>query len=195
MYSSAQCLPLFQVSRHGSAGCRSGPLGGCSISPCNDRVWFVVDWPCRTPAGCKQRHGRPREVAMGPDRGAVGSCSGISPTTEARYISRACAPTAGLLNRGTKSSLGWEGGDTVHLGPCQAHRGEATASRGFCSRARGGVFAEVELTPALDDDHSSMLRGTRCSLSPAKQPSELGRSPLSSIVLCARLLGCRSDAR
>ncbi len=66
MYSSAQYLPLFQVSRHGSAGCRSGPLGGCSITPCNDRVWFVVDWPCRTPAGCKQRHGRPREVAMGP---------------------------------------------------------------------------------------------------------------------------------
>jgi hypothetical protein len=71
--------------------------------------------------------------------------------TEARYISRACDPTAGLLNRGTKSSLDWEGGDTVHLGPCQAHRGEATASRGFCSRARGGVFAEVELTPALDE--------------------------------------------
>lgn len=66
MYSSAQYLPLFPVSRHGSAGCRSGPLGGCSITPCNDRVWFVVDWPCRTPAGCKQRHGRPREVAMGP---------------------------------------------------------------------------------------------------------------------------------
>jgi hypothetical protein len=95
------------------------------------------------------------KLRWGPDRGAVGSCSGISPTTEARYISRACDPTAGLLNRGTKSSLDWEEGDTVHLGPCQAHRGEATASRGFCSRARGGVFAEVELTPALDEEDSS----------------------------------------
>ena len=64
--SSAQYLPLFSVSRHGSAGCRSGPLGGCPITLCNDHVWLVVDWPCRTPAGCKQIHGRPRKVAMGP---------------------------------------------------------------------------------------------------------------------------------
>src|SRR5664279_4849319 len=57
------------------------------------------------------------KLRWGPDRGAVGSCSGISPTTEARYISRACDPTAGLLNRGTKSSLDWEGGDTVPAPP------------------------------------------------------------------------------
>src|ERR1035441_7732475 len=71
------------------------------------------------------------KLRWGPDRGAVGSCSGISPTTEARYISRACDPTAGLLNRGTKSSLDWEGGDTVHLG---RRRTAARAGR----RRRGG---------------------------------------------------------
>jgi hypothetical protein len=71
---------------------------------------------------------------------------------------RASDPTAGLLNRGTKSSLDWEGGGDVHLGPCPAHRGRRVAC--FCSRARESVFAKVELTAALDDVRALRECGT-----------------------------------
>jgi hypothetical protein len=159
MYSSAQYLPLFQVSRHGSAGCRSGPLGGCSITPCNDRVWFVVDWPCRTPAGCKQIHGRPREVAVGPRSRSGGQ------------LLWHLADHRGTVHLARLRPDGWppQPRDQVlpRLGgrrycppravssPSRRSDGE---SRLLLSGERG-VFAEVELTPALDDFRARRLRG------------------------------------
>ena len=114
MYSSAQYLPLFSVSRHGSAECRGGPLGGCPITPCNDPVsmpWFVVDWPFRTPAGCKQIHGGPCEVAMEAQiEERCACCSGSSPTTGAG--SSRAPPTRRLASStaGQSPRSDWRGG-------------------------------------------------------------------------------------
>ena len=105
---------------------------------------LVVDGPCRTPAGCKQIHGGPCEVAVeAPIEERCACCSGSSPTTGARCISRASNPTASLLKSRDQ-----------FLAPIgsKAHRREATARRKLPpSGEKGGVFAKVELAPALDE--------------------------------------------
>ncbi len=108
MYSSAQYLPLFSVSRHGSAKCHGGSLGGCPItlrSRPREPPWFVVDWPCRKPAGCKQRHGGPCEVAI--EAPIEKRCARCLASQASRWLGgRACFPrVAGFSASSPRCSL------------------------------------------------------------------------------------------